>query len=184
LDAAPPPENPETSSSAGRGGPARHGRRAAIALLAIAGAGLVVLVSASIVNELLGNRPHRGATPVLTPAEIASCRRDVATLLERLVREAARVQEAPLEGRGDGAELGRRWDAFGSAWDESWREVDARCRFGELAETGLGRGYDRAAWVHRSLPRTRLKVGHQLARFARDLADEVAGMRRALEEQP
>lgn len=146
-----------------------------LGLVGLGAAACVVLISASIVIELIGDRtPHTDA-PVLTPAQIAACRRDVAGLLEGLLEESARVQVA-------GADRGASWDAFGARWDDSWHAVDERCRFGELAERGLGAAYDRAAAVHRSLPRTRLKVGHLLTRYARDLADEVAGMRRALED--
>jgi hypothetical protein len=169
LDAAPPPEKAQ---------PYSRYRTAVRLAVFVPTAALALLIAASIVIELLDRPLPRAHAPALTPAEITTCRRDVAALLDALVREGAREQEAP---RGEA--LGETWDAFGKAWDAEHRAVSARCRFDELAESGLGREYDRAAWVHQSLPRTRLKIGHQLARFARDLADEIAGMRRALEDK-
>lgn len=141
-------------------------------------AALALLIAASVVIAIVDSPASRSHAPALSPDEITRCRRDVAALLEALVREGARQQEAR---RGEA--VGATWDAFSRRWDAEHRAVEERCRFEERAESGLGRDYDRAAWAHRSLPRTKLKIEHQLARFARDLSDEIAEMRRALEDK-
>ena len=142
--------------------------------------GLVaVLIIVSIVNDLfLGRAPPRGRA-ALSQDELLACNRDVRALLESLVRESARLQLAPLTGDET---MGQSWDVAGESWDRTWREVEGRCRFDALADQGLGAAYDRIAWVHRSLPRTKLQYTEWMARFSRDLRPEIGEMRRALDK--
>jgi hypothetical protein len=108
------------------------------------------------------------------------CNRQVRELLDGLVREAAHLEVAPLST--DIEDPAAEWDREGKGWEARWRAADARCRFSQLADQGLGTAYDRMAWVHRSLPRTRLKFTERMARFSDDLAEEVGEMRRALDK--
>lgn len=157
-------------------------RTVLLAVIGLPAAALAILISASIVIELFAT--PRAAADRATPgaAEQLACNREVQALLDRLVREAARVELTPLESRGDIGQLGASWDAFSGEWDAEWRAAEARCRFAALADRGLGTAFDRMAWVHRSLPTTKLKYAEQMARFSRDLAPEVAEMRRALDK--
>jgi hypothetical protein len=144
--------------------------------------GLVgLLITVSIVNDLFLGRTPPSARTALSPDELLACNRDVRGLLEGLVREATRLQ---LEGlTSDGGEAtSESWQVAGERWDRTWREVDARCRFDALADQGLGPAYDRIAWVHRSLPRTKLQYTEWMARFSRDLRPEIGEMRRALDK--
>ncbi len=139
-----------------------------------------VLITASIVKDLfLGRPPKAERAAALTSAELLACHGDVRALLDGLVREAARLQLEPLDHDEATSTTG---DAFGADWDRRWRDLESRCRFPELADRGLGTAYDRMAWVHRSLPRTKLQVREWMARFSRDLRPEIAEMRRALDK--
>lgn len=138
-----------------------------------------LLITASIVNDLfLGRPPAAERAAALSPAEKLACVRDVRGLLEGLVHEVAQLE---LESLTSDAELDASWDVFGAAWDRDWRDSDARCRFEELADKGLGTAFDRTAWVHRSLPRTKLQYREWMGRFSRDLRPEIEEMRRALD---
>jgi hypothetical protein len=171
LDVAPRREKPSRS---------QRYRYALLAGLIAVGAALGVLVSASIVIDLFATGRKEARREALAAPELAACHADVRLLLERLAREAARLELLPLEGRpGD---LVTTWDGFAGSWDTAWREIDTRCRFSQLADRGLGTAYDRMAWVHRSLPSTKKKYAEKMARFSRDLAGEVAQMRRALDK--
>jgi hypothetical protein len=139
-----------------------------------------ILVAASIVIELFATGRREARREALEPGEQVACNAEVRVLLERLAREAARLELLPLEGRP--ADLIANWDAFAVSWETAWSAADARCRFSQLADRGLGTAYDRVAWVHRSLPTTKLKYAEKMARFSRDLAGEVAQMRRALDK--
>jgi hypothetical protein len=171
LDAAQPPDNPPGS---------RRHRLAFLAIVAILAGAIGVLVTASIVIELFATGRPAARREAPSAAEQAACNRDVRALLERLVREAARLEQLPLEGRGE--DLVKTWDSTIQAWDDEWAALGERCRFAQLADRGLGTAYDRIAWVHHSLPTTKLKYAEMMARFSRDLAGEVAEMRRALDK--
>jgi hypothetical protein len=139
-----------------------------------------ILIAASIVIELFATGRPEARREALPVAEQAVCNRDVRSLLERLVREAARLEQLPLEGRT--TDLIAMWDGFAQSWGDDWRALGERCRFAQLADRGLGTAYDRIAWVHHTLPTTKLKYAEQMARFSRDLAGEVAEMRSALDK--
>jgi hypothetical protein len=157
-------------------------RRAVLLVVGIPCVLLALLITVSVVNDLfLGRPPPSERTAALSPSEMVTCNRDVRALLERIVREASRLEAATLRGDDLGA-LGASWDAFGNEWQRSWDEVEARCRFAALADKGLGTAYDRTAWVHQSLPRLKLKYREWMARFSRDLAPEIAEMQRALDK--
>jgi hypothetical protein len=170
LDAATPPEN--------RSKLQRY-RWVVLAVVGIPTALFAILVSASIVIELFATRA--GAAPARPgAAEQLACNEAVRELLDRLVREAARMEMVPLDGKVE--DLAKAWDGFSVAWDDDWRAAERRCGFDELAESGLGVAFDRVARVHGSLPATKLKYAEQMARFTQDLAAEVAEMRSALDK--
>jgi len=153
-----------------------------MALLIVVGAPvalLAVLISASIVLELLPHPPLTRARP-LKPEELAGCNATVRTLLAGLVDEAAQLEQATLARTA--TDLGADWDAFAGRWQVDWEATGARCGFGELEGQGLGAGYDRMAWVYRNLPTTRLKLRELVSHFARDVGVDVAEMRDALDK--
>jgi hypothetical protein len=133
--------------------------------LGVPAAAFAVLTTASVVNELFLRRPPATERVALSPAEMSSCNHVVRALLDGLVREPT-----------------RSWDALDAEWEEAWKQAETRCGFSTLADKGLGAAYDRMASVHRSLPRTKLKVREWMARFSTDLAPEIAEMRRALDK--
>jgi hypothetical protein len=90
---------------------------------------------------------------------------------------AALLSDPP---HGDRGQPGAGWEAFSREWMRRWDEVDARCRFTELADTDLGVAYDRMARVHGDLPAMRLKYQTLLVRFDDEQAAELDRMRRAL----
>jgi hypothetical protein len=139
-----------------------------------------ILITASIVIELFATGRPEARREALSVEEQAVCNREVRLLLERLVREASRLELLPLEGRP--TDLVATWDTFGGKWGDDWRALGERCRFAQLADRGLGTAYDRTAWVHHTLPTTKLKYAEKMARFSRDLAGEVAEMERALDK--
>ena len=71
---------------------------------------------------------------------------------------------------------------FEKDWQREWVAVDVRCQFDHKADTGQGAAFDHMAYVHRSLETTRLKYREMMARFSRDLAGDLAEMRRALDK--
>jgi hypothetical protein len=172
LDAAPPPEKRSKL---------QQYRLVLLAVGALVSGAFAVLVTASIVIELFAGRRGAGSARPDTAEQLA-CNQDVQRLLDRLVREASRIQLMPLEGIKRLDEVAAGWDQFSLAWDESWRAAEERCQFDRFAESGLGVAFDRTARVHGALPMTKLKYAEQMARFTHDLAAEVAEMRRALDK--
>lgn len=151
-----------------------------LAVAAVLGGGFGILITASIVIELFATGRPEARREAPTAAEMAECNRGVRLLLERLVREEARLEQLPLESPT--TDPIATWDVFARAWDEDWRAAGERCRFDQLTDRGLGTAFDRMAWVHRTLPTTKLKYAEKMARFSRDLAGEVAEMRSALDK--
>jgi len=120
--------------------------------------------------------PHSTSTAAPSPfGTERACHADVERLYVELVNEGA---EAERQG-GASAEAAARWDAFQKSWKEAWQEVGARCALGG---EGRGPGRERMAWVHRSLPSLARKYRERLARFDRDVAPDLAEMRRALDK--
>ena len=152
-------------------------RRALLAVYVAVGALGVVLVLSSVIVELFFRRSERTAAP--TPADLLACNRDVERLLGSLGESAGRLHGEALSG--DDAVLRSRWHEFDRAWQRDWQQVNERCGFDELADTGLGTAYDRMAQVHRALPRMKLKVRELIERFDAELAEDVTEMRRALD---
>jgi hypothetical protein len=148
--------------------------------LAVAGVG-GVLLTVSVAQALFWHRPAVALTgPKLSaenpnPEELIECNRDVAELLAALgATTTALMAEA-------GPDMHRRWEDFSRQWRKHYDEVDERCRFSELANTNMGTAYDRMARVHGDLPALRLKYQGLLVRFDEEQADEIDGMRRALD---
>lgn len=137
----------------------------------------VSLVLASLVYDLFLRRGPRAPAPTVEAR--VRCNDEVRELLEDLGKTAASLQAQAAAGDPD--ERGTRWDEFSRAWDARWEAVNVRCQFDHLADTGLGKAYDRMAWVHRSLPTLKLKYRDMMKRFAADQAQELAEMRRALD---
>lgn len=157
-------------------------------------ASVVLLLTASVVEELFFHRPqtklsfasgqaHAPESPLSLdepdPRELLECHGIVLNLLTTLGKETARLLALPP--RGDRGELASLWEDFSRAWRDEWDVAEARCRFSELAETKLGVAYDRLAKVHGDLPSIRLKYESLLVSFDEELAAELAGMRRALD---
>ncbi len=133
------------------------------------------LLLVSVLTELFSSNAVAGNQP----PDVAGCARDVGTLLDDLDHTAASLQQDAIHvPAGD---LATRWDTFSRDWQTRWLAVGARCRFQSLAGSGLGTAYDRVAEVHHQLGTTRLKYRDLMARFSRDLADELGEMRRALD---
>lgn len=120
--------------------------------------------------------PHSASTAAPPPSGTErACHADVEKLYVELVDEGA---EAERQG-GASAEAAARWDAFQKSWKEAWQEVGTRCALGEDRR---GPGLERMAWVHRSLPAIARKYRERLARFDRELAPDLAELRRALDK--
>ena len=140
-----------------------------------------VLLTASVAKVLLFRSPTVELTgPRISaenpnPEELMKCNRDVAALLGALGSETAALMAQPT------AEIDRHWEEFSRNWRKTYDEVNARCRFQELANTNLGTAYDRMAGVHAELPAMRLKYQDLLVRFDEEQADELGRMQRALE---
>jgi len=140
-----------------------------------------VLLAASVASALLFQRPSVELTgPKISaenpnPEELIKCNRDVTRLLGALGDETAALMAKPT------AEIDRHWEDFSRTWRKSYHEVNARCRFAELAGTNMGTAYDRMAGVHAELPAMRLKYQGLLLQFDEEQADELGRMQRALE---
>ena len=139
-----------------------------------------ILLTASIARALLFRSPTVELTgPKISaenpnPEELKKCNRDVAALLGALGTTTAALMAQPT------AEIDRHWEEFSRNWRKDYDEVNARCRFQELANTNLGTAYDRMASVHADLPAMRLKYQDLLVRFDEEQADELGRMQRAL----
>jgi hypothetical protein len=143
------------------------------------------LLCASVVKELFFRRPAvelpASALSVDNPdpTVLLDCNGRVLGLLNQLGAQACELlTRAPS---GDRSELSSSWEEFSRAWRDEWDVVDARCRFSELADTRMGRAYDRLAQVHDDLRPMWLKYQSLLVRFDDEQAAELASMRRALD---
>lgn len=151
----------------------------------VAGAG-ATLLTASVIEQLLFRRPpvELGAPAVSErdpdPAVLLRCNQDLLDLLLRLGSVTARLLAQPLAG--DHPRLAAQWEEFSEQWSRDRDEVDARCRFSELADARLGVAYDRMAQVHGDLPTIRLKYQSLIIRFDEEQAAELTRMRRALDQ--
>lgn len=147
-----------------------------IAYVAVGGLGATLLI-ASIVVELFG---RSGQAPAPSPEDLLQCNDDVLHLLEDLANAPADIMRQAAEGV-PGSELGKRWEGFSHDWDRRWETVNTRCKFDELADTGLGPAFDRMAWAHRNLPRVKLKYRDQMKQFTDSEAETLVEMRGALD---
>lgn len=143
-----------------------------------------LLLGVSVAKQLFFRSPVVELQgPVLSPDEpdpqqLLRCNDDVMALFTQLGDNVATLLSGPAhDERG---QPGARWEAFSREWMRRWDEVDARCRFSELADSDLGVAYDRMARVHGDLPAMRLKYQTLLVRFDDEQAAELARMRRAL----
>lgn len=136
-----------------------------------------LLLLASVVYDLFFRRGERASLP--SPTDLIACQHDVRALLEDLGVTASKLQSEAVTG--DPHDLGGRWERFSRDWQERWTKVGERCRFDELADTGLGPAYDRMAWVHRQLPPMKLKYRELMKRFTVEQASDLEEMRRALD---
>jgi hypothetical protein len=149
------------------------------AYLAVAGAGSLLLI-ASIARSLFYTPAVEVRGPRVSPDDpnprtLVACNREVRDLLEELGRFSGSLMAGPADP------LGVRWEQFSRQWRSHWDEINARCRFAELAGTNLGLAYDRMAGVHGDLPAMRLKYQGLLVAFDEEQSDELARMRRALD---
>jgi hypothetical protein len=150
-----------------------------IAYVSVGGLGSLLLV-ASIVAELFGGRPGSDGPRAPSPQDLLQCSDDVLLLLEDLADTPSDLMHEAAHG-AKVTELGEKWEAFSHDWDGRWETVNVQCRFDELADTGLGPAFDRMAWVHRNLPRLKLKYRETMKRFTDDQAETLVEMRAALE---
>jgi hypothetical protein len=150
--------------------------------LRIAFGGVAVLGSllliGSIIVELTGGRDANAQTP--TPADLLQCNDDVLHLLEDLADTPGELMHEAARG-APVADVGARWEDFSRSWDRRWATVNTHCRFDELADTGLGPAFDRMAYVHRGLPRLKLKSREMMKRWNTEQAEGLVEMRAALE---
>lgn len=157
----------------------RRYRQALLAAYFAVGGLVALLIAASVIYELFFQRPDRARLPEPSPADLVACNADVQHLLEALGVEASELHLAAV--KGDARDLGRRWEDFSRDWQRNWDEVNARCRFDELADTNRAVAYERMAWVHRNLITTKLEYREMMARFGEEQAREIARMREALD---
>ena len=140
-----------------------------------------LLLSASVLTTLFLRSPKVELTgPKISadnpnPEDLLTCNRDVALLLGELGAKTAEFMGEPT------ARIDRHWTDFSRQWRQHYDEVNARCRFSELAKTNMGTAYDRMASVHGDLPAMRLKFQSLLVRFDEEQADELGRMTRALD---
>lgn len=151
----------------------------------------MLLLATSVVRHLFFRPVVELAGPTLaasdpSPTDLARCQRDVAGLFDSLDQTAVEIVARP--GRVGDREVLGSFEAFSRGWLRQWDEVNAFCRFSELADTNLGATYDRMAEIHGDLAVMRLKYQSMLARFDDEQASElvrlrteIAEVRRALE---
>jgi len=159
-----------------------HSYRRALVIGYVGALGLAAAwVVLSIVVELFFGHGRRVRAPEPTPADLLACNHDVRGLFEDPGKTAAELQAAAVVG--DARDLDARWEEFSRhLWQERWEQVLRRCKFDELAETGLGPAYDRMARVHRELPAMMLEYREMMRRFTREQARELDAMRHALDK--
>lgn len=144
-------------------------------------AGLILLLSASVLGELLF-APNRDITqPVLAKGDtegLTSCHQDVTELFKSLGTKTSELL-ALAHSTGARSEIATKWDRFSNGWSQTWTDVGARCSFEEPAEP-MGAAFDRIALVHAELPTVKLKYQSLLHHFEEEQAAELARMRNAL----
>lgn len=155
----------------------RRYRQALVIVYLLVGTLSAGLLISSVVADLFLRRNRQAPTP--SPAGLLQCNARVEALLVHLGTTAADLMKgAVTENEKD---LGARWEEFAKEWQRRWNTVNDECLFDERADTGLGPGYDRMAWVHRNLRTMLLKYRELMKRFTDNQADEIAEMRHALE---
>ncbi len=162
----------------------RRYRQVLAAIYATTIAAGCVLLAGSVVEQLFF-RPVRQLDGHLSaddpsPADLLRCQHDVQDLQSQLARTVAQLLVSPTLGKPD--ELGRHWEEFSRAWDERWQQVNAWCRFEEVADSKLSGAYHRMARVHADLQPMHLKYQSLLVRFEEEQAAQLAEMRRVLDE--
>jgi hypothetical protein len=80
------------------------------------------------------------------------------------------------------SDLAQQWEVFSQRWRGDWAEVDARCRFEELRDRGLGTAFDRLAYAHEALHTLQLKFASGLKNYIDNEAPQIEGIRRGLAE--
>lgn len=143
------------------------------------------LLAASVGRQLLFRRQVRVEGPVLSarnpdPKMLLLCNGQVQKLYRDLGNFTRGLLARPTKGRRGG--IGSQWEEFSRSWLRRWDEVDARCRFSELADSNMGVAYNRMASVHSDLPAMRLKYQSLVVRFDELQAAELVRMKRALDK--
>jgi hypothetical protein len=109
---------------------------------------------------------------------LLGCQADVESLFDDVNRKLFDLQA--LGARYDIA-LAEQWEAFSKLWKQRWREVGARCRFGELQNHGLGAAYDHLAVVYDELEGVQRAYAVLLYQYIDHHASQVDDIRHALE---
>lgn len=123
----------------------------------------------------LALRPAASAPATGTPS---ACLAAVEQLLGDLTGEALLCEAEAQRGK----ETSARWDAFHAAWTARWQRVGLDCALGNDPALGRRIGVERMAWVHRTLPDLAREYRDRLARLDREIAPDLAEMRRALDK--
>lgn len=106
------------------------------------------------------------------------CQADVESLFDDVNRKLFDLQA--LGARYD-IERAQQWEAFSKQWKQRWRQAGARCRFGELRNTGLGAAYDRLAAVYGELDDVQRAYAQLLYHYIDHHASQVDDIRHTLE---
>ena len=109
---------------------------------------------------------------------LLTCQADVESLFDDVNRKLFDLQA--LGSRYDIA-MAEQWEAFSKRWKQRWREVGARCRFGELQNHGLGAAYDHLAVVYDELDGVQRAYAVLLYQYIDQHASQVNDIRHALE---
>ncbi len=144
-----------------------------------------LLLGASVVRQLFFHPTVVLDGPVLSaenpdPEELLACNERVRALFEALGGETTALLAAPPSEHD--RKIFTEWEAFSRSWTHEWHLVNQRCRFEELAGSGMSIAYDRMAKVHADLRAMRLKYQSLLVRFDEEQASELRRMRRALDK--
>jgi hypothetical protein len=155
----------------------RRYRQALLIVYLLVGTVAAGLIISSVAAELFFRRSRQSPPP--SPAGLLQCNLHVEELLLNLGTKAADLMKGAVTTQE--MDLGGKWEEFSKEWQARWKSVNDECQFDKLADTGLGPGYDRMAWVHRNLRATLLNYRELMKRFNDSQADEIAEMRRALD---
>lgn len=109
---------------------------------------------------------------------LITCQADVESLFDDVNKKLFDLQA--LGARYD-IERAQQWEAFSKRWKLRWREVGARCRFGELQNSGLGAAYDRLAAVYDELEEVQRAYALLLYHYIDHHASRVDDIRHTLE---